>query len=118
MGFKSDDVCTCSEPLVPHGHDFGRGLWGNFRINNEIENLIKMSKVDFEKQIFEKKILLGLENFFLDFRQGGTLLNFFFGIFFFGILLCSRHFLNLISCRNSPECASTPLTRKMTTTNF
>ena len=42
----------------------------NFRINNEIENLIKMSKVDFEKQIFEKKNFFGLGNFFLDVRQG------------------------------------------------
>ena len=40
---------------MPHGHDFGGGIGGNFRINNEIENLIKMSKVDFEKQNFKKK---------------------------------------------------------------
>jgi hypothetical protein len=63
---------------VPHGHDFGGGIGGNFRINNEIENLIKMSKVDFEKQIFEKKKILGLWNFFLDVRQGGPLLKNFF----------------------------------------
>ena len=48
-----------------------------FRINNEIENLIKMSKVDFEKQIFEKNFFLELWNFFLDVRQGGPLLIFF-----------------------------------------
>ena len=36
----------------------------NFRINNEIENLIKMSKVDFEKQIFEIFFFWDLEIFF------------------------------------------------------
>jgi len=41
----------------------------NFRINNEIENLIKMSKVDFEKQIFKKKLFLGLGNFFLELAE-------------------------------------------------
>ena len=44
----------------------------NFRINNEIENLIKMSKVDFEKQIFEKKFFLDLE-IFSGCQTGGTL---------------------------------------------
>ena len=49
-----------------------------------------MSKVDFEKQIFENKFFLGLGNFFLDDRQGGPLLknfifqkNFFFRNFIF-----------------------------------
>ena len=79
---------------MPHGHDFGGGIGENFRINNEIENLIKMSKVDFEKQIFEKKFFLGLGNFFLDVRQGGPLLKFFifFKNFFFEILFFEIHF--------------------------
>ena len=57
--------------------------WGEFKgifladwsRHNEIENLIKMSKVDFEKQIFEKNFFLGLGIFFLGVRQGGPLLK-------------------------------------------
>ena len=54
--------------------------WGEFKGifladwsgHNEIENLIKMSKVDFEKQIFEKKIF-GTWKFFSGCQTGGTL---------------------------------------------
>ena len=76
--------------------------WGEFKGifladwsgHNEIENLIKMSKVDFEKQIFEKKIFLGVGEFFLDVRQGGPLLkNFIFQKKkFFEILFFKIHF--------------------------
>ena len=55
-----------------HGRDFVGGIGGNFMGSNEIENLIKMSKVDFEKQNFDKNFFRLLD-FFSDVRQGGPL---------------------------------------------
>ena len=41
----------------------------NFMRSNKIENLIKMSKVDFEKQIFEQKFFFRNFSNFLDFSS-------------------------------------------------
>ena len=72
--------------------------------HNEIENLIKMSKVDFEKQIFEN-FFLGLGNFFLDVRQGGPLLKFFIFSknFFFEILFFEIQFYQIFNFVIDPE---------------
>ena len=62
--------------------------------SNKIENLIKMSKVDFEKQNFKIFFSPRFLNFFPDVRQGGPLLEKknFSKIFFFEILFFKIHF--------------------------